>query len=389
MLRAMDSAVAGLRAHQNKLDVIGHNIANVNTAGYKSQSYMFKEAMYQTSTTSTSGSGSTGGSGGVNAAQYGYGTMMGSIAVDMTASTPTQMSGLTATIDGEGFFMTLASVINAGIVQTGVATTDSDTLKSNNFQYTRVGQFKIDSDGYLVDSNSNNFIYGYRNAGNAFDSNDFNMGKLEAIRICNVSGAITNDQDDVALANSVKIDNEGKIIVGIKVEVPVLDENGQQKTETVDVPVTDANGRALYNGGTVYRDAAGNYYNVADDSPYDVTQGVTPDMTTETRNVTQTVIEEAVIGRVAIATFQNQEGLTKSGGSYYTASRTDNSGLCAASAPGTDGSASLITGYVEASNVDMAKEFSELITTQRGFQANSKIITVSDQILEELVNMKR
>ena len=75
----MDSAVAGLRAHQNKLDVIGHNIANVNTAGYKSQSYMFKEAMYQTSTTSTSGSGSTGGSGGVNAAQYGYGTLMGSI----------------------------------------------------------------------------------------------------------------------------------------------------------------------------------------------------------------------------------------------------------------------------------------------------------------------
>lgn len=53
MLRAMDSAVSGLRAHQNKLDVIGNNIANVNTFGFKSQSYSFKEAMYQTSTTST------------------------------------------------------------------------------------------------------------------------------------------------------------------------------------------------------------------------------------------------------------------------------------------------------------------------------------------------
>ena len=60
MLRAMDSAVAGLRAHQNKLDVIGHNLANVNTAGYKSQSYLFKEAMYQTSTNSTAGGGAGG-----------------------------------------------------------------------------------------------------------------------------------------------------------------------------------------------------------------------------------------------------------------------------------------------------------------------------------------
>lgn len=69
MLRAMDSAVSGLRAHQNKLDVIGNNIANVNTFGFKSQSYSFKEAMYQTSTTSTKGSENAGG---VNAAQYGY-----------------------------------------------------------------------------------------------------------------------------------------------------------------------------------------------------------------------------------------------------------------------------------------------------------------------------
>lgn len=334
MLRAMDSAVAGLRAHQNKLDVIGHNIANVNTAGYKSQSYMFKEAMYQTSTTSTSGSGSSGGSGGVNAAQYGYGTMMGSIWVDMTSSTPTQMGGLTATIDGEGFFMTLANVVSAGIA------TDSDTLKGTNFQYTRVGQFKIDSDGYLVDSNSNNFIYGYRNKDNALTDMEFESDKLQPIRVCKEDGSITDLEGDVALASSVKIDSEGKITIGIKV--------------TEQVPTGDFEA-----------------------------DGITPIMRDEV------TIKEAVIGRIAIATFQNQEGLTKSGGSYYTASKTDNSGLCAASAPGDGGSASLITGYVEASNVDMAKEFSELITTQRGFQANSKIITVSDQILEELVNMKR
>ena len=90
MLRAMDSAVAGLRAHQSKLDVIGHNIANVNTFGYKSQNYSFQEAMYQTSSSSTAGSPTAGGT---NAAQYGYGSLTGSISMDMTASTPTYVGG--------------------------------------------------------------------------------------------------------------------------------------------------------------------------------------------------------------------------------------------------------------------------------------------------------
>jgi len=321
----MDSAVAGLRAHQNKLDVIGNNIANVNTAGYKTQSYNFKEAMYQTSTNSTSGSGGSGGSGGVNAAQYGYGTMMGSISVDMTNSTPTQTGGLTATINGEGFFMTLANVTTVTIKGgTANAAADSTTIKSNNFQYTRVGQFKIDSDGYLVDCNSNNFVYGFRNANDALKGTaSIGETTLQPIRVCTAELDEINDAaGDVGIASSVKIDNEGKITVGIK-------------------------------------------------DPKDGT------------------VREVVLGCLAIASFQNQEGLTKAGGSYYEASNTDNTGLCSASRAGMNGTSTLMTGYVEASNVDMAKEFADLITTQRGFQANSKIITVSDQILEELVNMKR
>lgn len=350
MLRAMDSAVSGLRAHQNKLDVIGHNIANVNTAGYKAQSYLFKEAMYQTSTASTSGSGNAFGAGGVNAAQYGYGAMMGSIWVDMTNSTPTQMGGLTATIDGEGFFMTMSTSADSINVK-GTVTEKSDAIKGSNFQYTRVGQFKIDSQGFLVDCNSNNYIYGYRTKGNCLTSNAFDTEQLQPIRVCNAQTLdkttgnpnkdldaadefnISTTSDDIALASSVKIDSEGKITIGIKVKEEV----------------TDAQGNVSY----------------------------------------AEVTKEAVIGRVAIAKFQNQEGLTKSGGGYYTASRGDNSGFCIPAAPGEGGEASLLTGYVESSNVDMAKEFVDLITTQRGFQANSKIITVSDQILEELVNLKR
>ena len=67
---------------------------------------------------------------------------------------------------------------------------------------------------------------------------------------------------------------------------------------------------------------------------------------------------------------------------------SDNSGKASATIPGGSTS-SLMTGYLEASNVDLAKEFSDMITTQRGFQANSKIITVSDEILSDLINMKR
>ena len=94
------------------------------------------------------------------------------------------------------------------------------------------------------------------------------------------------------------------------------------------------------------------------------------------------------LGKIAIVTFQNQEGLMKSGGSYYSASIGDNTGFCSATIPG--GSTSkLMTGYLEASNVDLAKEFSEMITTQRGFQANTKMITVSDEILSDLISMKR
>lgn len=310
MLRAMDSAVAGLRAHQNKLDVIGHNIANVNTFGFKSQSYSFKEAMYQTSTASTGGSASAGG---VNAAQYGYGTMMGSISTDMGASTPTYVGGMNASINGEGFFITYPTNLENGV--------DPADMKGTDFDYSRVGQFKIDSNGYLVDSNGN-FVYGFQP--DEVDAPTKFEGNLMPIRVpTNVNGQPDyGDPGDELQLTNVQINELGEVTGTTKSEDEALD------------------GKVIS------------------------------------------------LGKLAIATFQNPEGLTKKGQFYYGASASDNSGQFSASIPG--GSTSkLMAGYLEASNVDLAKEFSEMITTQRGFQANSKIITVSDEILNELVNMKR
>ena len=261
--------------------------------------------MYQTSTTSTKGSENAGG---VNAAQYGYGSMMGSISTDMGASTPTYVGGLNASVDGEGFFITFPK-------STGnVAVAD---MKKTDFDYTRVGQFNIDGNGYLTDANGN-FVYGFR-PDDVGQPTKFE-GPLVAIKVpSDVTGA---DFDDSLQLTNVKINSLGEISGTVKSTDPDKD------------------------GKTVS------------------------------------------IGKVAIATFQNPEGLSKKGSFYYGAAESDNSGNASATIPGGSTS-SLMTGYLEASNVDLAKEFSDMITTQRGFQANSKIITVSDEILSDLINMKR
>ena len=211
------------------------------------------------------------------------------------------MGGFNACIDGEGFFITKAVVgPDAGY---GV-----DKMKASGFDYTRVGQFQIDSNGYLVDANKN-FVYGFRR--------------------------LADDTDAKPLEDNLK---------PLKVPKDLNFAYDGDALQLKDVQVNSA-GEAQ-DGKTVS------------------------------------------LGKVAIATFQNPNGLTKSGGGYYNASDSDNTGASSATIPG--GSTSmLMTGYLEASNVDLAKEFSEMITTQRGFQANSKIITVSDEMLADLVNMKR
>lgn len=93
------------------------------------------------------------------------------------------------------------------------------------------------------------------------------------------------------------------------------------------------------------------------------------------------------VGRIDLATFANQAGLEQSGNTYYAASA--NSGNPVLKAPGSAGTGALAQSSLEMSNVDLSQEFSDMITTQRGFQANSRLITVSDTMLEELINLKR
>ena len=93
------------------------------------------------------------------------------------------------------------------------------------------------------------------------------------------------------------------------------------------------------------------------------------------------------LGRIDLATFENMQGLEQSGNTYFTVSK--NSGPATVVKAGTHGTGALKSNSLEMSNVDLSQEFSDMITTQRGFQANSRIITVSDTMLEELINLKR
>jgi flagellar hook protein FlgE len=106
------------------------------------------------------------------------------------------------------------------------------------------------------------------------------------------------------------------------------------------------------------------------------------------QNTTSPTYQQRVTaGYIALATFPNQSGLQRTGGSLWTA--TANSGAAVIGTPGTTGFGQTIAGELEMSNVDLASEFTSMITAERGYQANSRVITTADEMLQDLVNMKR
>ena len=390
MLKAMDSAVAGLRAHQNKLDVIGNNIANVNTNGYKAQNYTFKDSLYTTAASSSGGQATNGSAtvGGINASQYGYGSMTGVISTDMSSSTPSYVGGFNASINGAGFFVTKSTNIQLNFASpkedgsdvASVAAENSSLMKNSQFSFTRVGQFSIDANGYIVDANQN-FVYGYQPA----EKDD-------------VTGTITTTtkgKDGTVTTTTTKTTQEGK---NADITNPEAYDMGHltplRAPHSVKFDADNVNSTALRHW------SFGKYG--------EPNKGYSDPLTTEDNTALQMKsisIDDSgivkgilqndqgnpvtiVLGKVAIATFQNPEGLTKAGNNTFQTSNVDNSGTVTTDAPG-GATSTLMAGYLEGSNVDLAKEFSDMITTERGFQANSKLITVSDEVLQELVNMKR
>lgn len=361
MTGAMYAAISGMKTHMQKLNVIGNNIANVNTYGYKSARTTFQESLY---TTLTSGSNGTASSGGVNPAQIGYGCSVGTIDLDMSTKnyTPTGR-GLDCMIDGSGFFM-MGSKPNA------VTTTGGTTLantEAKNLMLSRVGNFTFDSQGYLVDGQGN-VAYGF----------------------VTKSGTETPG----TLADGAKFETSTQLVpirLPVAAGKPTTPGTDPAEGSPVYPGVSTTDGTNIYQAGKAIQ---------ADSISIDGTTGKITAVTKDSKII--------VVGYIALANVSNPNGVTHVSGPYYRAE--EGAGECVASSIGgavkgylnnkaadaTDGvdiqstgETNLITGGLESSGTDLATELSEMITTQRGYQANTRIITVTDSMLEELVNIKR
>ncbi|MGX8236233.1 flagellar basal body rod protein FlgG [Exiguobacterium undae] len=280
MLRSMYSGISGLKNFQTKLDVVGNNIANVNTFGYKKGRVTFKDLVNQ-SVGSASGAG--GGVGGTNPKQVGLGASMSTVdnvynqgALQNTGRT------LDVGISGEGFYQ---------------------VMTAEGIRYTRSGNFYTDLQGNIV-TGDGNYVVGSTTA-------NANLGAA-----------------------------------------PATLPSGSYKV--LNIP---AEARNL----SIGKDGLVTYINP------------TGALTT--------------VGYITLSNFANPGGLEKSGVNLFSASQ--NSGPAANGTPSLNGLGQLTSGTLEMSNVDLSEEFTEMIIAQRGFQANTRIITTSDQILEELVNLKR
>lgn len=371
MTGAMYAAVAGLRTHMSALNVIGNNVSNVNTYGYKSTRYTFNEALY---TTTRSGSNGTDVLGGRNPAQIGYGCAVGTIDLDMSTQNyvPTG-HGLDCMIYGDGFFM-LGDKDSTGITQ-------ADQVQA--MKLSRLGNLEF-HDGYLVDGNGN-VVYGFPavtdTAAGAGGTNDSpHIGTVLApIRLPKVSYSTTTGAD-----------------------------NNQQRVGTIQYPTETAGNQGT--GSTLeYVDTDPNNNNEELDWP--VLDTITID---EKSGRISGITEDdqlMIIGYIAIAKVDNPNGVTHVDGRYYQAldgagtvhvttiggvgldtNNNNQGGQQNTNAPfelESAGETVLVTGGLESSGTDLANEISNMIVVQRGYQANTRIVTVTDSMLEELVNMKR
>lgn len=372
MTGAMYSAISGMKSHMNKLNVIGNNIANVNTNGYKSARATFKESIYSSVRTGSNGS-STGG--GLNPAQLGYGCNIGTIDLDMSTKSyvPTGVN-LDCMINGDGFFF---AGPKPGTNDTG---TILNTTEPGDLNLTRVGNFTFDPEGYLVDGYGG-VIYGFVTCASG-DTAGTKGG---------VAGVVSTADKDKPLVSTQLV----------PIRLPMAAKAvGTIKAGTAVYPGVDANGQNVYvppEGNTVSTGTAVKVDAISIDG--------------ETGKITATNGADSssiVVGYIPLAKVANPNGVTHIQGPYYRAG--EGAGSCTAAGIGgvmdnkfmnnqTDptkgdpifgtGKTKIMTNGLESSGTDIATEFSEMISTQRGYQANTRIITVTDSMLEELVNMKR
>lgn len=419
MLRSMFTAISSLNLHQYFMDVVADNLANANTYGFKSSRISFQD---QFSQTLWMGSAPIGDLGGINPAQVGLGVRIGAISGNFGQGA-LQATGRNTdlAIQGDGFF----------IYADGAATF-----------YSRDGALDLDSDGYLVNSATGMRIQGWQaalvNGVPAVDTTaptgpiQLPLGATiaRATQNAGLGGNLDANLPTVDDPTTAEIENQYTSTIGVYDSLGVMHSVTITYTHTGDNAWTWAasgagvdtvtsqgtllfdpsgNGQYLSGSGVVTIAGSGGAANtvfdldlsgltqLATDSDISVvTQDglaagdfsgfyVTPE-TGEIYGVFSNGMQQ-LVGQLALASFVNPNGLVRAGQNLFQTGV--NSGDPAVGAAGVGDRGSVVAGYLEGSNVDLAQEFTNMILAQRGFQASSRVITTSDEMLQELVNIKR
>ncbi|XJZ28504.1 flagellar hook protein FlgE [Bacillota bacterium Lsc_1132] len=399
MLRSMYSGISGMKNFQTKLDVIGNNIANVNTYGFKKGRVTFKDAMNQTI---AGASAAQNNRGGKNPMQVGLGSTIASVdSVQTQSSFQTTGRALDLAVSGDGYFI----------------------VKQGNAQYfTRAGNFYLDNNGTLVNADG-------------MKVQSFNNGILQDITV-NVNAVLPAKQTTaITMGGNLPVDAKGdtKLVQQIQVvddagvahtldmtiksndpaagkwdvtftdntlndpaanavtKTITIDPNNPTPDEIVALQVNDGSGQAkTFNVNFSQKNLTMTAGSIDAQATTDGNmQGSLESFNIGSDGVINGVFSNGLVlplGQLALAKFSNPSGLDNAGGNLFR--QSVNSGVANINIPG-NGRGTIAAGSLEMSNVDLSEEFTEMIVAQRGFQANTKIITTSDEILQELVNLKR
>lgn len=450
MMRSLWSGVAGLKTHQLEMDVIGNNISNVNTTAYKAQATGFQDILYQTV---REGTGAGENVGSTNISQVGLGSKVGSIYTNISAqgSAITTNNALDLMITGPSFFIISPDAQNGTLnfSRDGSFTIDAGgylVTQSNgyyvqgtmgeggignnvNLQNLQVinrnrdmnGDGVLETDYMNGSATSEAYLKGnidqYDPAleeGRGIALEVFgNDGEKYTVKFKFTDGA---DDDDSTYKVSVDriLDKDGNTVASEgfpELTLKYDEHNGRLESITPDKGQAEGNfykynfeGDAAVVGPlnvdftnvTNYAGSFGNHSSTLNAYQGD-TKGLNKGFAngiltgisfTDNGSIYGTYSNGQTIkkGQIAVAEFSNAMGLEKVGDNLYQASL--NSGNPRVIDITTTGGY-MNSGVLEGSNVDLAKEFTDMITTQRGFQANSRVITTSDEMLQILKGLKR
>jgi len=399
---ALYAGISGLNASSKEMDVIANNVANVNTVGYKASTTYFADVLSQSISGGSSGS-----------MQVGRGVMVTDVGTQFSSgSFETTENGTDVAIDGDGFF-----IVN-----------DS----SNASYYTRAGSFHLDNEGYLVDVNGYK-VQGYNFFGSSTGVGDISLNNVQSAPETTSTFSVgvnlnaetatgetyttTQTVYDSLGANhdlsvtytktgtdtwSLQCALDGVNATSQTYSTLTFDSDGNLVTPT-DNSITFA---ALSNGATI---GSGNVvtWDLTSSSAMTVTGYASASIINSLTNdgyasgtlkslsigsdgiITGffTNGQTADLGQIVLADFADVTGLQKVGSNLFAETR--NSGAAVINVPDSSGMGTLSANSLEMANTDLATEFIKMITAQKSYSANARVITTEDQMLTELINIKR